>query len=114
MEPSSKLARPWTALLPGLDPTVMGWKQRDWYLPGAAAAAFDRNGNGGPTIWVDGRVVGYWVQRPDGEIRLHWFEAVPASRRREVEARAEQVREWLGATRFSVRFPGKVHAEVLR
>lgn len=103
---------PWTALLPGLDPTVMGWKQRNWYLPGHAAEAFDRNGNGGPTIWVDGRVVGYWVQRADGEIALHWFEPVPAARRREVERRAAQLREWLGATRFSVRFPGRVHAEV--
>ncbi|GAB4070107.1 winged helix DNA-binding domain-containing protein [Angustibacter speluncae] len=103
---------PWTALLPGLDPTVMGWKQRDWYLPEHAADAFDRNGNGGPTIWVDGRVVGYWAQRADGTIGLHWFEPVPAPRRREVEERADQVREWLGATRFSVRFPGRVHAEV--
>ena len=25
---------PWVALLPGLDPTTMGWKQREWYLPG--------------------------------------------------------------------------------
>lgn len=105
-------AGPWTALLPGLDPTVMGWKQRDWYLPAHAADAFDRNGNGGPTIWVDGRVVGYWVQRADGEIALHWFEEVPAARRREAEERAAQVRRWLGAARFNVRFPGRVHAHV--
>jgi len=26
---------PWVAVLPGLDPTIMGWKQRDWYLPTA-------------------------------------------------------------------------------
>ncbi len=25
--------RSWAALLPGLDPTTMGWKDRDWYLP---------------------------------------------------------------------------------
>ena len=29
--------RPWAALLPTLDPTTMGWKERDWYL-GAARA----------------------------------------------------------------------------
>ena len=45
----------------------MGWKLRDWYLPAAAADAFDRNGNAGPTLWVDGRVVGAWAQAPDGE-----------------------------------------------
>jgi hypothetical protein len=62
---------PWVALLPGLDPTTMGWKQRSWYLdPAVAAAVFDRNGNGGPTVWVDGRIVGSWVQRRDGTIAV--------------------------------------------
>ncbi len=60
---------PWVALLPGLDPTVMGWKERGWYLDDATAArVMDRNGNIGPTIWADGHVVGGWVQRPDGAI----------------------------------------------
>ena len=49
---------PWVAVLPALDPATMGWKQRSWYLPEAAAEAFDSVGNGGPTIWVDGRIVG--------------------------------------------------------
>ena len=49
---------PWVALLPGLDPTTMGWKQRSWYLGGHGPALFDRNGNAGPTVWCDGRVVG--------------------------------------------------------
>ncbi len=104
---------PWEALLPGLDPTTMGWKRRDWYLPAGASDAFDRNGNGGPTIWVDGRVVGYWTQRPDGEIRLHWFEDVPEERRRSISRRADEVRDWLGDSRFSVRFPGRIHATLL-
>ncbi|MDT7579858.1 MAG: hypothetical protein QOK35_1122, partial [Pseudonocardiales bacterium] len=38
-------AEPWVALLPGLDPTTMGWKDRSWYLdPEVAAGVFDRNG----------------------------------------------------------------------
>ena len=61
------------ALLPSLDPTTMGWKERDWYLPAAAAQAFDRMGNAGPTIWVDGQVAGVWAQTTDGEIRTHFF-----------------------------------------
>ncbi|MFV1963178.1 MAG: winged helix DNA-binding domain-containing protein, partial [Acidimicrobiia bacterium] len=28
---------PWVALLPSLDPTTMGWKERDWYLGDEAA-----------------------------------------------------------------------------
>ena len=39
----------------------MGWKNRAWYLGDLAkfgGPVFDTNGNAGPTIWVDGRVVG--------------------------------------------------------
>ena len=106
-------AEPWVALLPGLDPTTMGWKLRDWYLPAAAADAFDRNGNAGPTVWVDGRVVGAWAQAPDGEIRVHYFERVGADRRGEVDARAAQLRALVGDTRFYVRFPGRISATLL-
>ena len=54
---------PWAAFLPSLDPTVMGWKERDWYLGEHAATLFDRNGNAGPTVWWNGRVVGGWAGR---------------------------------------------------
>ena len=59
---------PWAALLPVLDPTVMGWKERDFYLGAARAELFDTNGNAGTTAWWDGRVVGCWVQDPDGVV----------------------------------------------
>ena len=52
---------PWAALLPVLDPTTMGWKERGFYLGAARAQLFDRNGNGGTTAWWDGRIVGCWV-----------------------------------------------------
>ena len=61
---------PWVALLPGLDPSVMGWKGRDWILGDLAGRLFDRNGNAGPTAWVDGEIVGGWAQRPDGSIAV--------------------------------------------
>ena len=99
---------PWVALLPGLDPTTMGWKERGWYLPPDAAHAFDRMGNAGPTIWVDGRVSGVWSQTPDGEIRTHLFEKLPARRTQAVERRVEELAEMLGETRFTVRFPSPV------
>ncbi|MFE9401634.1 winged helix DNA-binding domain-containing protein [Streptomyces sp. NPDC006530] len=60
---------PWAALLPALDPTPMGWRHRDWYFDAAhAPELFDTNGNIGPTVWWNGRVVGGWAQRADGEI----------------------------------------------
>ena len=81
----------WVALLPGLDPTTMGWKDRSWYLEaGVASRIVDRNGNAGPTIWVDGRVVGSWVQRKDGTIALGWLTDVPPVRRAQVEATRER------------------------
>ena len=59
---------PTAALLPALDPTPMGWVERDWFLGEHRAPLFDRTGNIGPTIFWQGRVVGGWAQRADGEI----------------------------------------------
>ena len=109
----SAVAEPWVAVLPSLDPTTMGWKSRSWYLPETAAEAFDRNGNAGPTVWVDGRVVGAWAQDRQGEIRTHYFERVAASRRREVETRVAELKSLVGDTRFTVRFPGAIQASLL-
>jgi hypothetical protein len=106
-------AEPWVAVLPGLDPTTMGWKERDWYLPAAATEAFDSVGNGGPTLWVDGRIVGAWAQTRDGEIHTHYFEPVPLARRRQIDERIAEIRAMIGDTRFTVRFPGNVHARIL-
>jgi DNA glycosylase AlkZ-like len=104
---------PWVAALPGLDPTIMGWKQRDWYLPSTSLEVFDRAGNGGPSLWVDGRVVGAWAQAKDGLIHTHYFERVAAARRREIGQRIDQLKSWIGNTRFTVRFPGDIHARLL-
>jgi hypothetical protein len=107
-------APPWVALLPSLDPTTMGWKDRSFYLtPEVAAGVFDRNGNGGPTIWVDGAVVGTWVQRRDGSIATQLLADVPADRHAEIDAAAGALRELLGDVRFSVRFPAPVQAALL-
>jgi len=104
---------PWVAALPSLDPTTMGWKERGWYLPAAAADAFDRNGNAGPTLWVDGRVVGAWAQHKDGRLLTHYFERVPQDRRDELAARLGELADLVGETRFSVRFPGRIQASIL-
>ena len=91
----------------------MGWKQRDWYLPPAAAESFDSNGNGGPTLWVDGRIVGAWAQTRDGKIHTHYFERVAAIRRREIDLRITELKQLVGATRFTIRFPGEINDRLL-
>ncbi|MFF4444482.1 winged helix DNA-binding domain-containing protein [Streptomyces sp. NPDC001502] len=63
---------PAAVLLPALDPTPMGWRHRDWYLdPAHVPELFDAYGNIGPTLWWNGRIIGGWAQRPDGEIATH-------------------------------------------
>ncbi|WP_206063298.1 winged helix DNA-binding domain-containing protein [Nocardioides sp. HDW12B] len=59
---------PAAALLPALDPTPMGWKERDWFLPADRTALYDAYGNVGPTIWWGGEVVGGWAVRADGRV----------------------------------------------
>ena len=66
----------WVALLPLLDPTVMGWRDRDFYLEQHRDLLFDRQGNAGTTIWVDGRVVGHWFQNGQGAVELRFLERV--------------------------------------
>ena len=95
---------PWAAFLPSLDPTVMGWKERDWYLGEHAPVLFDRNGNAGPTVWWNGRVVGGWARRKDGEVAFRLLEDVGAEGVRAIEAEAELLQVWLGETRVTPRF----------
>jgi hypothetical protein len=96
--------QPWTALLPALDPTVMGWKERGWYLGEHGSALFDRAGNAGPTVWWNGRVVGGWAARKDGEIAFRLLEDVGSGGLAAVKAEAERLAAWLGETRVIPRF----------
>ena len=104
---------PWAAFLPSLDPTVMGWKERDWYLGEHAAALFDRNGNAGPTVWWNGRVVGGWAGRKDGEVVFRLLEDVGAEGKRAIEAEAEVLGAWLGETKVTPRFATPLAKELL-
>jgi hypothetical protein len=97
--------KPWVALLPGLDPTTMGWRDRDWYLGGHAPQLFDTTGNAGPTVWVDGRVVGGWTQRRDGTVAHRLLEEVGREARAEIDAAAGALEGWLGDVRVTTRFP---------
>lgn len=93
---------PWAALLPVLDPTTMGWRDRDFYLTADhVPQLFDGNGNVGTTAWVDGRVVGCWVQEEDGTVRVVLLEDVGADARARLDAEAERLTRWLGGVRIN-------------
>lgn len=96
---------PWGALLPGLDPTTMGWSERDWYLGDHRGQVFDNNGNAGPTAWWNGQVVGGWCQDPDARVHLQLLEDPGADGRRVLQQRADELTAWLDGVRINPRFP---------
>jgi len=97
-------ADPWVALLPGLDPTAMGWKDRGWYLGDRATDLFDRNGNAGPSVWANGRVVGAWAQTEEGEVVVEPFARLDAATRARLDAERGRLAAWLGDVRIRPRF----------
>lgn len=99
---------PWVALLPALDPTVMGWFERDWYLGGYREQLFDSAGNAGPTAWADGRIVGTWKQSESGEVRLYLLEDPGIDARDALQAEAAALTDWFEGTRALPRFPSPI------
>lgn len=91
--------------MPVLDPTVMGWRDRDFYLGAHREHLFDRNGNAGTTAWIDGRIVGCWVQDDGGVVRLRLLEPIAARQRRALEAEAARLSDWLDGVRIQTTVP---------
>jgi Winged helix DNA-binding domain len=104
---------PWAALLPGLDPTAMGWKERDWYLGAHREALFDRSGNIGPTVWSDGRIVGGWAQRKDGELVTRLLEDPGADAVAAIDVEVARLRAALGDLRVTPRFRTPLERELV-
>jgi hypothetical protein len=82
----------------------MGWKERSWYLGPYGAQVFDRNGNAGATIWCDGRIVGGWSQRSNGEVAYHLLEDVGSDAADAIDREAEMLQTWLDGTIVTARF----------
>jgi hypothetical protein len=96
---------PWCALLPGLDVATMGWYGRDWYLGEHRSQLFDTNGNGGPTAWWCGRIVGGWGQDADGRVEVRLLEDIGRNAKHALKRRADELTAWLDGVRVSPRFP---------
>jgi hypothetical protein len=110
LEPSP-VAEPWAALLPALDSTPMGWQQRQWFLGEHGPKLFDRNGNIGPTLWWDGRIVGGWAQDRDGQIVCRFLEDAGAGAVAAADAAAQRLAATLGPVRLTARTRGMTWLE---
>jgi hypothetical protein len=115
IEPVTEVG-PWAALLPTLDPTTMGWKRRDFYLaPAQVKYLFDTNGNAGTTAWLNGRVVGAWVQDPDGVVRVILSDGEDVGRAglEALTAEAARLTAWLGGVVISNVYKSQLMKQVL-
>lgn len=103
LEPESP-PKPWVAMLPALDATPMGWSHRDWYLGAHKPQLFDRNGNVGPTIWCNGRIVGGWAQTASRSVAYRLLEDVGAQAVAAIEMEAAEVEKFTAGSRVTPRF----------
>ncbi|TXR96436.1 winged helix DNA-binding domain-containing protein [Streptomyces sp. col6] len=111
-EPESAPA-PWAALLPALDPSGMGWADRGFHLPAEhRAALFDRSGNIGPTVWWNGRIVGGWAQRANGELAWRLLTDPGKEASSAIEAELSRLTAWVGGARITPRFRTPLEREL--
>jgi len=103
---------PTAALLPALDPTPMGWKQRDWFLPADPAPLYDPYGNVGPTLWWAGEVVGGWAVRKDGTVATRVLVDRGAEAARALEAAARRLQPRMEGAAVTPSFPTPLEKEL--
>jgi hypothetical protein len=102
----------WCALLPGLDPTPMGWKAREWYVGAHGDVLYDNTGNIGASIWLNGVVVGGWAQHADGSIIHRLLDDIDADELAAVHEQLTRTRPHLADTAVTPRFRSTLDREL--
>ena len=110
LEPT-RAPEPWAALLPTLDPTTMGWKERDWYLGTArrdpvrhATATPGRPSGGTAASSAAGR------SAPTARSSTGCSRTSAPTRRAAIEAEAERLRGLARRRALQARLPAAVPA----
>jgi len=91
LESAAQLDHPSVAMLPALDPLMMGVTRREFLVADAARRyVFDRAGRATSVVLVDGRVAGVWDVRHDGRpgLIVHALGETAAVTRDAIAARA--------------------------
>jgi hypothetical protein len=63
-------------------------------------------------VWVDGRIVGGWAQRPDGEVAHRLLEDVGSEAACAVDRAAAALTAWFRGTRVKPRFGTPLQREL--
>ena len=75
----------------------MGWRERAFYLDAEHTPyLFDRAGNGGSTVWVNGRILGCWVQDEGERVTPIVMGEVSRGQRRLIDVEAARLDEFIG------------------
>jgi hypothetical protein len=108
VDPEPPVGR-WAAVLPALDPTALGWKERDFYLaPDFYSAIFDWSGNCGTTAWWNGQIVGAYVQGDAGRVELVLGRDPGRAGRAALHAEAQRVEEWLDGEKVNALYKSPI------
>jgi hypothetical protein len=86
--------KPTLALLPELDPYLMGYKERDRYIINDNYDnIFDRSGNITSTILLNGLIIGVWdkEEKPRPFIKLYLFQPLTNSLQKEIYSLAQKL-----------------------
>ena len=97
----------------------MGWHGRRFYVDEqTAAAVYDRAGNGKPTAWWNGRIVGGWAQEEDGTVVVVPTVPLPQSAVAALRHEAKELTPWLDGDviRSSIQSPltHETHRDLIR
>lgn len=98
--------------LPGLDPTPMAYKERRFMVGRHHKVTFDDTGNIGPTVWLDGKVVGGWITNDTGQVIVDLLEDIGEDAVANVVAETERLTAWLDGTPLMSRFPSHLEKEL--
>ena len=84
---------------------TMSWQERHRYRGDHEPHVFDTNGSTGPTVWMDGRIVGGWAQRKTGRVVVRLLEDLGSERAAKVDGAATRLQGQPGDLRVAPRFP---------